>query len=115
MTVRPERAIPSASPVSTGRRVVLLMMNGEDIQAAIPLTAAEVTGAVRQSSEALQESLERIAMATLNREPSDQEQKVFRGRYRILSRSYPSEQAIRTVTEDMLWAYLNSSEFTSVH
>lgn len=93
----------------------LLMMNGEDIQAAIPLAAAEVTGAVQQSTEALQESLERIAMATLNREPSDQEQKVFRGRYRILSRSYPAEQAIRTATEDMLWAYLNSSEFTSVH
>jgi hypothetical protein len=91
------------------------MMNGEDIQAAIPLTAAEVVESVGQGPEALQKSLERIAMATLNREPSDQEQKVFRGRYRILSRSYPADQAIRTATEDMLWAYLNSSEFTSVH
>lgn len=93
----------------------MLMMNGEDIQAAIPLTAAEVVESVGQGPEALQKSLERIAMATLNREPSDQEQKVFRGRYRILSRSYPADQAIRTATEDMLWAYLNSSEFTSVH
>ncbi len=93
----------------------MLMMNGDDLQAAIPMTAAEVTKAVHNGSQGIAESLDRIAMATLNREPSAGEEKVFRSRYRALTRSLPADQAIRTATEDMLWAYLNSSEFTSVH
>ena len=93
----------------------MLMMNGEDLQAAIPLTAFEVTKTVHEGPHGVLKSLERIAMATLNREPSEREEKIFRGRYRTLMRSMPSDVAIRTVTEDMLWAYLNSSEFTSVH
>ncbi len=93
----------------------MLLMNGEDIQTAIPLTAAEVTKSANAGPNVVTKSLERIAMATLNREPSEGEEKVFRNRYRALSRSVPPDQAIRTATEDMLWAYLNSSEFTSVH
>jgi hypothetical protein len=93
----------------------MLLMNGEDIQSAIPLTAAEVTKSAHEGPNGVTKSLERIAMATLNREPSVGEEKVFRSRYRSLSRSLPVDQAIRTATEDMLWAYLNSSEFTSVH
>ena len=93
----------------------LLMMNGEDLQAAIPLTAAEVAKSVHAGPQGVLKSLERIAMATLNREPSEKEEKIFRGRYRTLTRSMPEDVAIRTATEDMLWAYLNSSEFTSVH
>lgn len=93
----------------------MLLMNGEDIQTAIPLTAAEVTKSAHQGPNGVSKSLERIAMATLNREPSEGEEKVFRSRYRTLSRSLPADQAIRAATEDMLWAYLNSSEFTSVH
>jgi len=93
----------------------MLMMNGEDLQAAIPMTAAEVTKAVHSGPQGIAKTLERIAMATLNREPSAGEEKVFRSRYRALTRSLPADQAIRTATEDMLWAYLNSSEFTSVH
>jgi len=93
----------------------MLLMNGQDIQTAIPLTAAEVTKSAHVGPNGVTKSLERIAMATLNREPSEGEEKVFRNRYRALSRSLPADQAIRTATEDMLWAYLNSSEFTSVH
>ncbi len=93
----------------------MLMMNGEDLQAAIPLTAAEVAKSVQEGPQGVLKSLERIAMATLNREPSEREEKIFRGRYRALTRSMPNDVAIRTATEDMLWAYLNSSEFTSVH
>ena len=93
----------------------MLMMNGEDLQAAIPLTAVEVTKTVHEGPQGILKSLERIAMATLNREPSEREEKIFRGRYRALTRSMPNDLAIRTATEDMLWAYLNSSEFTSVH
>jgi hypothetical protein len=93
----------------------LLMMNGQDLQAAIPLTAFEVTKSVNDGPHGVLKSLERIAMATLNREPSEREEKIFRGRYRTLTHSMPTDVAIRTATEDMLWAYLNSSEFTSVH
>lgn len=93
----------------------MLMMNGPELQSAIPLTAVEVTKTVNDGPQGIQKSLERIAMATLNREPSVREEKIFRGRYRALMRSMPNDVAIRTATEDMLWAYLNSSEFTSVH
>ena len=54
-------------------------------------------------------------MATLNRSATENEEKAFRNRYRTLSRSLPVEQAMKTATEDMLWAYLNSSEFVSLH
>lgn len=93
----------------------MLMMNGKDLQDVIPLTAVEVTKSVHENAQGALKSLERIAMATLNREPSEREEKVFRGRYRTLMHSLPTDVAIRTATEDMLWAYLNSSEFTSVH
>jgi hypothetical protein len=93
----------------------MLMMNGEDLQSAIPLTANEVTKSVQQDTEPVKTSLNRIAMATLNREPSSYEEKIFRKRFRSLIRSQSQDQAIRTATEDMLWAYLNSSEFTSLH
>jgi len=93
----------------------MLMMNGEDLQAAIPRAANEITRSVKQGSEGIRFSLERIAMATLNRKPSDHEQEIFRNRLRSLNRTQAPDQAIRIATEDMLWAYLNSSEFTSVH
>lgn len=93
----------------------MLMMNGEDLQAAIPLAANEITRSVKQGKEGIRFSLERIAMATLNREPSDHEQKIFHNRLRSLNETQTPDQAIRIATEDMLWAYLNSSEFTSVH
>lgn len=93
----------------------LLMMNGQDLQDAIPLAAMEVTKSVREGSIALAEAGERLALATLNRVPTENEEKVFRNRYRALSRSLAHDDAMKTATEDMLWAYLNSSEFVSLH
>jgi hypothetical protein len=93
----------------------MLMMNGEDLQTAISLAAEEVVRSVQKGPDAVTKLLDRIAMATLNREPSDQEEEVFSSRYKTLSRTQSADQAIRTATEDMLWAYLNSSEFTAVH
>jgi hypothetical protein len=92
----------------------LLMMNGSDVQEAIPLAAAEITKTMQNSSAAVLDSLNRIAMATLNRQPSEREEKVFRTRYRALTRSLPQQEAMQVATEDMLWAYLNSSEFASL-
>lgn len=91
----------------------LLMMNGEDIENAIPLAAGEVTKSLQDRT--VSEAPERLAMATLNRGATENEEKAFRNRYRALSRSLPTEQAMKTATEDMLWAYLNSSEFVSLH
>ncbi len=91
----------------------LLMMNGEDIENAIPLAAGEVTKSLQDRT--VSEAPERLAMATLNRSATENEEKAFRNRYRALSRSLPTDQAMKTATEDMLWAYLNSSEFVSLH
>lgn len=93
----------------------MLMMNGQDIAEAIPLAADEITRKLPDNAASVADTLKRLAMATLNREPTDKEEKVFRNRFRSLTRSMPQQDAIRTATEDMLWAYLNSSEFTSVH
>lgn len=93
----------------------LLMMNGQDLQDAIPLAAREATRTVREGSIAVAEAIERLALATLNRAPTESEEKVFRNRYRALSRSLAHDEAMTTATEDMLWAYLNTSEFVSLH
>ena len=91
----------------------LLMMNGQELQNAIPLAAGEVAKSLREGT--VNEAPTRLAMATLNREATENEEKAFRNRYRSLVRSLPPETAMKTATEDMLWAYLNSSEFVSVH
>lgn len=93
----------------------LLMMNGKDLEEAIPLAASRITTSLRDGSTAIALAAERLALATLNREPTENEEKAFRNRVRSLSRSLPSDEAMKTATEDMLWAYLNSSEFVSVH
>jgi hypothetical protein len=92
----------------------LLLMNGADLESAIPLAAAELSRTVEDPA-GVTESLQRLALATLNREPTEREERAFRNRYRSLVRSLPPQTAIQTTTEDMLWAYINSSEFCSVH
>jgi len=91
----------------------LLMMNNEDLTSAIPLAAMEVTKALQNAP--VTAAPERLALATVNRRPTENESKAFRNRFRALSRSLPADQAMKTATEDMLWAYLNCSEFVSVH
>ncbi len=91
----------------------MLMMNGKDLEDAIPRAANVVTKALREGTTG--GAPLRLAMATLNREPTENEEKAFRNRYRALTRSLPPEEAMKTATEDLLWAYLNSSEFVSVH
>ncbi len=93
----------------------LLLMNGTDLQKSITAASGEVARTLSDESGAVMESLRRLAMATLNREPTEKEERVFRNRYRSLIRNLPPADAMKTATEDMLWAYLNSSEFSSLH
>jgi hypothetical protein len=92
----------------------MLLMNGADLESAIPLAAAQLANSIKDPAS-VTESLRRIALATLNRQPTEREERAFRSRYRSLARSLPPQAAIQTTTEDMLWAYINSSEFSSVH
>lgn len=92
----------------------LVMMNGSEVDEAIHLaTGAIVDGLSTRSTE--NETLERVALAALTREPTDEERRAFRAHYRQLSRSLPGRQALPQAIEDMMWAYLNSSEFVLVH
>lgn len=90
----------------------LLMMNNHDLEQAIPRAVREIPVDNSSTSDA---RLNRIAMATLNREPTDKERTVFRSRLRALTGSMAYPMAIQFASEDMLWAYLNSAEFSSVH
>jgi len=93
----------------------LLMMNGRDLEQSIPQAAATVVNGGQGDGPAVAASLRHLALGTLNREPTEQEERVFRNRYRTLARTMTAQDAMKTAAEDMLWAYLNSSEFVSVH
>ncbi len=100
--------------------------DGTIAQAMVMMNGGEVDDAIRQASRAIvkhggtsatagTQALDRVALAMLTREPTSDEQRVFRRHYRQLVRTSPSAEAIPTVVEDMMWAYLNSSEFVLVH
>ena len=58
--------------------------------------------------------LNRLAASVLCREPTSEEKKAFRAYLRDLS-SHRAADAASQAVEDMMWAYLNSSEFVLVH
>ena len=93
----------------------LLMMNGRDLEQSIPQAAATAVNGGQGDGPAVAASLRHLALGTLNREPTEQEERVFRNRYRTLARTMTAQDAMKTAAEDMLRTYLNSSEFVSVH
>lgn len=93
----------------------LLMMNGEDLEQAIPQAVRAMLNPESGSRPSVAQCLERVAMAVVSRKPTPDEERAFRQRYRTLSRSMSSDQAQAVALEDLLWAYLNSSEFMAVH
>lgn len=93
----------------------LQMMNGRDLEQAIPQAAATAVNGAHPDGSAVTASLRHLALGTLNREPTEQEERIYRNRYRTLTRTMSAQDAMKTAAEDMLWAYLNSSEFVSVH
>jgi Protein of unknown function (DUF1549)/Protein of unknown function (DUF1553) len=93
----------------------LLMMNGPETERALPLTIASMLAAADGSGLSATEALAQVSLATIARDPTDNEDRAFRSRHRSLSRSLPPQESLAVALEDMLWAYLNSSEFVTVH
>jgi hypothetical protein len=92
----------------------LMMMNGRDLQEALPGAAAGVVHPPRGGSRSASESLQQVSLATLGRQPTEAEVRVFRARLRALGPGDNPDLALRTAIEDMLWAYFNSSEFLTL-
>lgn len=91
----------------------LVMMNGDEVDMAIhQATEAILNRSGRQSASSL-DSLRLVALAMVHREPTSQEEAAFRQHLKRLSVRQPST-AVSTAVEDMMWAYLNSSEFVLV-
>jgi hypothetical protein len=92
----------------------LLMMNGLETEKALPPTIKSMLAAEDGPGMAAGEALRQISMATIARPPTEQEDRVFRNRYRNLNRTLSREESLAIALEDMLWGYLNCSEFVTV-
>ena len=92
----------------------MVMMNGDDVDNAIRQASRSIVRGGAQVNSAPQ-ALYRVALAMLTREPTTGEQRVFRRRYRQLAQESLASVAMPTALGDMMWAYLNSSEFVLVH
>lgn len=91
----------------------MVMMNGVEVDQAIhQATQAILSNVPSAHSESM--VLNRLAASVLCREPTSEEKKAFRAYLRDLS-SHRAADAASQAVEDMMWAYLNSSEFVLVH
>lgn len=89
----------------------LVMMNGVEVESAIQMATKAV---LTEISPAPAKALETVALAILSREPTSAEEKAFRRHQMVLARQMPGPQVFPRAVEDMMWAYLNSSEFVLV-
>lgn len=92
----------------------MVMMNGLDINAAIR-QAIESSLEDSHSDLSTNRILERVSLAVLTRSPTSRESAVFHQQLKRVRRATGIHKALPQVTEDMLWAYLNSSEFLLIH
>ncbi|MEQ9409890.1 MAG: DUF1549 domain-containing protein [Fuerstiella sp.] len=92
----------------------MVMMNGVEVDEAIRDATDEILSqqSPRSSEAGL---LERVAVATLTRPPTQEEKRAFRAHYRHLQQRPSARGALTQALEDMMWAYLNSSEFVLIH
>jgi hypothetical protein len=111
-------------PYGTDENDEAVEFNGGITQAMALMNGPDINQAVRQSSLALLQStvsatpddiLKQVSLAVLSRLPTKGENAVFRRRLRQLSRMFDLQTALPQITEDMTWAYLNSSEFLLIH
>ncbi len=92
----------------------MVMMNGIDVDEAIHQATAAIVGGNKGRKPSTNEMLDKVALAMLTRKPTSGEKKIFTSHYRRQS-TQPANAAVPTAVEDMMWAYLNSSEFVLVH
>ena len=92
----------------------MVMMNGIDVDDAIRQATQAMVGNVAARKASNLETLDRVALAMLTRKPTAGEKKVFANHHRQLA-TQSAATALPTAVEDMMWAYLNSSEFVLVH
>jgi len=113
-----------ARPYGTDENDESVDFNGSVTQAMAMMNGSDINQAVRQSSVALFQAtkskapddiLRHVSLAVLSRFPTEGENEVFRRRIRQLSRMFDLQTAMPQSTEDMTWAYLNSSEFLLIH
>ena len=90
----------------------MVMMNGTDVSDALHQAAASISQQ-QPTRVDLSSTLDQLALAMLTRQPTSQESDVFRKRFRSVARQ-SRQAALPTAIEDMMWAYLNSSEFVMV-
>ena len=88
----------------------MVMMNGAEINKAISAAAV----AVQSKNGATTKALEWLAESLLTRNPTAVERNAFRRHVQQMNRRNSQSGSVRAV-EDMLWAYLNSTEFMTVH
>lgn len=94
----------------------MVMMNGVDVEEALRLATQSVVFSTGANRDSTKDTLKRLSMSVLTRDPTPSEETVFRNRMmRELTRSGSRERALSSTVEDMMWAYLNSSEFVTVH
>ncbi|MEZ6130853.1 MAG: DUF1553 domain-containing protein [Planctomycetaceae bacterium] len=92
----------------------LVMMNSDEVNTAIRQAAESILQRPEIRSASGIDALNLVALAMVNREPTSEEEAAFRQRTRDLRRHQPAT-AVITAVEDMMWAYLNSSEFVLVN
>ena len=89
----------------------MVMMNGSEVNNAIRIASTVV---VKNNKGATTKALEALANSLLARNPTNAERKAFRRHVQQLKRKKPQSGQVIAI-EDMLWAYLNSTEFMTVH
>lgn len=113
-----------ARPYGTDENDEAVEFDGGVTQALALMNGPDINDAVRQSSVALLQAaestapddiLQQVSLAVLSRLPTAGENQIFRRRLRQLSRRFDFQTAMPKITEDMTWAYLNSSEFLLIH
>ena len=92
----------------------LVMMNSRLIEDIIKVGPESVLRRILQERSSDSRRIEQICLATLSRYPTTEEERQFRSHLQTSRRSDRKSGAERGC-EDILWAYLNSSEFLYVH
>ena len=101
------------SDFNGGVAQAMALMNGPDVNDAVHRTVQACVKADPQVRS--REVLERIARAVLTREPTIEEQDLFRRHLRRARRGGSDRtSALIETAEDIMWAWLNSSEFLLV-